>query len=332
MKKTTDTQEINSALARALEFITSLETKNREMRHCLELAQEACLSRAPVLILGESGVGKSLIAQSLHYASPNRADQCVIVDCIRTAPADVDIVIFGIAFDRDESNRQEGAIARAGKGTIILDSVDLLPISTQTELLRVLQFGKYRLVGSDKEHDAYARFVATSSANLAEKMAGGLFREDFLYAIGEVTLRIPPLRSRAEDIPTLINACILSANRRYGKNVVSISKTALDFLKRYELPGNIRELNRIINRAIIDLQRDTIYIEDLGFQVDPPANPAAFGADILSLEEVERLHIVKAVAHAKGNVRAAARILRVTEAALRRKMENYHINAENGRR
>lgn len=244
----------------------------------------------------------------------------MVVDCERVAPADFDTALFGVAFDREEVARQEGAIARAGNGTLVIDSVDLLPLSTQNDLLQLLHTGTYRLVGGDLDHVSRARIVATSSADLAGKIAGGLFREDFLYSLGEVTLRIPPLRERPEDIPALVQSCILSADRRYGKNVGSMSKTALEFLMRYRFPGNIRELNRIVNRAVLDIDRDVIYVEDLGLTVDQPANPEAPAKDLLPLEEMEKSHIARVLAHADGNVRAAARILRVGEASLRRKM------------
>lgn len=322
-----DTSILNIQLARSIAFITSIGSQNPEMLYNLRLAQEACRSQAPVLVTGESGTGKSLLAQSIHYASPMRNQPCVTVEC---GADDAETELFGLSYDFEETSFQEGAFGRAAGGTLIIEGIDKLSQSTMKSILQVVEEGRYRLAGSGKTHPLRARIVSTSGSDLAEKATHDYFLEGLIYTLGEVTLRLPPLRERREDIVALTERAIRAANRTYGKRVTGLTQVAWEFLENYDFPGNIRELNHIINRAVNMTNRETLYVEDFGFSLDAhEADPHSYPDSILlPLHEMEKRHIGKALEHTNWNRKAAARILHITQPALDRKIRVYGLDQE----
>ncbi len=325
-----DTVELNLNMAKALTWLTGNDTKNQEMLNCLRLAQEACQSAAPVLIIGEKGTGKSLLSQSIHYGSHLRDYTCIVVNCAEPAEESIEERLFGISYDFEETSFKDGAVGKAGNGTLIIENIDVLTHSTLSDILRMIDEKRYRLVGSGKAHPLMSRIVSTSSSDLADKSVGGYFPEDMIYGLGEVILRLPPLRERREDIPLLVDGAIRQANKQYGKKVDGISNIALEFLIEHPFPGNIRELRHFINRAVNATERDLIYVEDLGVVLDKADFDPHFNSDntILPLFEMERRHIKKAILRCNGNKKAAARLLHITESSLNRRIKVYGLEGK----
>lgn len=314
---------------KSMAILSNFGTKNRAMLKCLQLALEACGSAASVLVTGENGTGKSLLAKSIHYSSSKSERPCEILSCARLDPNAIEAELFGISYDKAETIVKKGALERAAGGTLIIDEIELLSIHVQTVLLRAMETGTFRLVGGGQSRQVDTRFIATSDGNLSEKAAHGLFLEDLIYSLGEVTLRLPPLRERREDIPSLVDRSVRVANQRYGKKVAGISKTAMEFLKNHDFPDNIRELNHLVSRAVKAASRDTIFIEDLGVVLGSPDADAHFRPDaaLLPLAEMEKRHIAVALSRTHGNVKAAAHILHVPLATLRRKIQTHGLEA-----
>lgn len=306
-------------LAAGMDIAGSLSSKNEAMLRCLELAEIACRSSAPVMITGESGAGKTLLAMAIHYNSPKRALPCVTLKCATVRERDIRARLFG---DRHNPSGDIGLVRKASGGTLIIDAVDQLPGFVQKELLNILM---------DKEQSAErrlgVRLIATSGSELSQRTAHGLFVEDLMYCLGEITIRVPPLRERREDIAGLSMQAVKLANRNHGKNVKGLSRTASDFIRHYDFPGNVRELFLIINRAVRRTTRDTLYVEDLGLVVDSSEQNPHLNADmtLLSLSEMEKRHINKALLRTGWKKRAAARILRISETMLNRKIKLYGL-------
>ena len=320
--------------AERLNLLGRPSSKSEVMQGCLELAQVAAKTLAPVMITGESGVGKSVLAASIHFNSPKRGLPCVTLRCSTDHERNVKARLLG---DRkSQSTGEKGLLERAAGGTLIIDAVDQLPGFIQKELLTVLTDIGGRAMRADagaaaERRQGYSvRLISTSGSELSQKSAHGLFVEDLMYRLGEITIRMPPLRDRREDIPDLAIQAVKAANYANGKNVKGLSRTASDFIRHYDFPGNVRELFLIINRAVRKTMRDTLYVEDLGLVIDSAEEHPHMHSDLtlLSLSEMEKRHINKALLRAGWNKRAAARILRISETMLNRKIKLYGLERD----
>lgn len=324
MSSTAYYDRTNQQFAENLGEIINLSSRNEEMRNCIEIAHFASKSSTPVMLTGESGVGKSLMAMSIHYTSPKRSRPCVTLNCATLRDHEIKARLFG---DSQGVTPSVGLIAKAGGGTLIIDAVDLLPSFVQRQLLAAIMPTESGVAESAVQRLLSARIISTSGNELIKKTATGLFVEELMYCLGEITIRIPPLRERREDMEDLTRDAITVANRRYGREVKGLSNTARDFIRHYEFPGNITELFLIINRAVRAITRDTIYVEDLGLMVDNRNNDPHFNPDmtLLSLSEMEKRHINKALLRTGWKKRAAARILRISQTMLNRKIKLYGL-------
>ncbi len=303
------------------EIAARLDTANEEMLHCLELAHIAAHSPTPVLITGENGAGKSLLALHIHQNSPRSDKPCLSLNCATLPGKDFKRIMMG------EGRSEPGIMARADGGTLIIDGVDMLPPHAQQELFLALN-NSGGISGRYRQAIAFGpRLISISGSELSQKAANGLFIQELLYGIGEITIRVPPLRNRKEDLPELTRLAIAQANRVHGKNVGGLSRTALDFIQHYHFPGNVRELFLIINRAVRETSRDTIYVEDLGLMVDPVDDDSHNYANLtlLPLFEMERRHIAKALLRTGWKKRSAARLLCIPLSSLERKIKLYRL-------
>lgn len=324
---TSDSDILIHSYASGLEIMANLSSKNEEMVRCLELAQISCKSSAPVMITGENGVGKSLLAMAIHYNSPKRALPCVSLKCAHMREHEIKSKLFG---DAEKAN--PGLLKKAAGGTLIIDAVDQLPGFVQKELLALLMdrhngSGQSGTGSSAAGRRLGSRLISTSSNELSLKTTTGFFDEDLMYCLGEITIRIPPLRDRREDIVDLAETAVKAANRTYGKNVKKLSRTASDFIRHYEFPGNVRELFLIINRAVRQASRDIIYVEDLGLVTDSASQDPHLAPEmtLLPLWEMEKRHISKALLRTGWKKAAAARILLISETMLNRKIKLYGL-------
>lgn len=321
----TDSDILIRSFASTLEIMANLTSKNPEMHDCLELAHFACKTSVPVLITGESGTGKSLLATAIHYNSPKRALPCVTLKCGSMRENEIKNRLFG------DGDSNSGLITKAAGGTLIIDAVDQLPGFVQKELLAFLMGdsppGTRSEDGQPARERIGVRLISTSGIELSQQPATGLFVENLVYCLGEITIRLPPLRKRGEDIADLADAALRAANRAYGKKVKRLSRTASDFIRHYEFPGNVRELFLVINHAVRETTRDTVYVEDLGLVADIAARDPHLQSDLtlLPLWEMEKRHINKALLRTGWKKRAAARILRVSETMLNRKIKLYGL-------
>ena len=313
-----------------VDFIVSA---SRQMEEALNLVGRVSRSSATILILGESGTGKELIARAIHYSSPRADKPLVKVNCAALPENLLESELFG-----HEKGAFTGAVARrigrfelADQGSIFLDEIGDLSPSLQMKLLRVLQEKEFERVGSNQTIRSDVRVIAATNRNLEGAIQKGTFREDLYYRLNVVTLSLPPLRERKEDIPLLVEHFLKKYNRENKKNVASLSKEARDLLMRYDYPGNVRELENIVERAVVLCRGDTLTTQDLPLNLREGQAESALerggGTQSLpdTLEEIERQLIVKALERSGGVQTKAAEELGISERVLRYKMKKYSL-------
>jgi DNA-binding NtrC family response regulator len=313
-----------------VDFIIST---SRQMGEALNLVGRVAQSQATVLILGESGTGKELIARAIHYSSL-RADKPLIkVNCAALPDNLLESELFG-----HEKGAFTGAVARrigrfeqADHGSIFLDEIGDLSPSLQMKLLRVLQEKEFERLGSNQIIKSDVRIIAATHRNLEEAIRQGTFREDLYYRLNVVTISLPPLRERKEDIPPLVEHFLKKYNRENRKNVTSLSREVRDLLMNYQYPGNVRELENIIERAVVLCRGETLTIQDLPLNLRESKVEAALEGARQSgnlpgaLEEIERRMISSALERSSGVQTKAAADLGISERVLRYKMKKYKI-------
>ncbi len=313
-----------------VDFIISA---SRGMEEALNLVKRAAPSAATVLILGESGTGKELIARAIHYSSPRADRPLVKVNCAALPENLLESELFGHekgAFTGALS-RRVGRFEQADQGTIFLDEIGDLSPSLQSKLLRALQEKEFERVGSGQTLKVDVRVVAATNRNLEEAIQKGTFREDLYYRLNVVTVFLPPLRERKEDLLPLIEHFLKKYSRENQKSMVSLSKEARDLLLSYNYPGNIRELENIIERAVVLSRGDTILTRDLPLnlregKVEDLMKEARKGRSLPeTLEEIERLRLTQALESSHRVQTKAAEELGISERVLRYKMKKYGI-------
>lgn len=357
LTKPIDLDEVELLIHRALQF-KQLKSENLELRQKLEerhrftnivtnsplmeevlnIAARSANSRASVLIEGESGTGKELIVRAIHYASPRKNKPLIVVNCAAISENLIESELFGHekgAFTGAVQSRL-GRVEEADGGTLFLDEVGDVPLSVQVKLLRFLQFGEFQRVGSNQVRKVDVRLIAATNRNLREMIKENTFREDFYYRLNVINILMPPLRKRKEDIPLLIDHFIKKYAAQNNKTIQGISREAMDLLMKYDYPGNVRELENMIERAVVLARGEIIGKEDLPIQFHvkeesgterPPLDyyPGNFRQKV---EAFERDLIVRALENADFNQSQAARDLGLSERNLRYKMEKYGIKRE----
>jgi DNA-binding NtrC family response regulator len=299
--------------------------RSEKMVKIFELIQHIAPYDSSVLIIGESGTGKELIANAIHYKSPRASLPFVKVSCASLSEGIIESELFG-----HERGSFTGAIAsRKGRfemahpGTLFLDEVEDIPLSTQIKLLRVLQEGEFERVGGNKTIQVNIRIIAASNRDLQEAVKNGVFREDLYYRLNVVNIKLPALRDRRDDIPFLVNFFIEKYNQKYHMKVKGISQKAMNHLADYEWTGNVRELENTIESIlvinspeVIDLQHIPQEFRD--FKEKPEVVPIKIGTP---LEEVEKEMLIQTLRATKGNKRKAAKLLGINVRTIHRKIE-----------
>jgi DNA-binding NtrC family response regulator len=282
-----------------------------------------------VLILGESGTGKELVARAIHHHSVRRGKSFVAVDCTSLTETLLESELFGYvrgAFTGAVTDAP-GLFAEADGGTILLDEVGEIAPALQAKLLRVLQEHQVRPVGGTQWRDVDVRVLAATNVDLGAAVAAGRFREDLYYRLKVVTVALPPLRDRREDIPLLVEHFVRQAARHCGKTVTGVSTDALKVLCEYGWPGNVRELAHVLERSVALAQHEVLGVDDLPAEVRPAG--AAPLADVLAdrptLEELKQRYIRLVVAESGGNISRAAHALGVDRRSLYRMLDRYGI-------
>lgn len=299
--------------------------RSAKMIKIFELIQHIAPYDSSVLIIGESGTGKELIANAIHYSSPRTSMPFIKVSCASLSEGIIESELFGHekgAFTGAISSRK-GRFEIAHQGTLFLDEVGDIPLATQVKLLRVLQDGEFERVGGNKTIQASIRIIAASNRDLQEAVKHGTFREDLYYRLNVVSIKLPPLRERKEDIPFLVNFFIDKFNQRYKMKVKGVSQRAMNLLIDYEWSGNVRELENTIESILVINSPEVIDIQHLPQEVKevkekPEVIPIKIGTP---LEEVEREMLIQTLKATKGNKRRAAELLGINVRTIHRKME-----------
>jgi PAS domain S-box-containing protein len=307
-------------------------SKSAAMQRLFKIMPEIARSPSTVLILGESGTGKELIARALYNASERAEEPFVVVNCGALPETLLESELFGYkagAFT-DARKDRPGRFAAAEGGTLFLDEIGDIPPGVQVKLLRVLQEKVYEPLGSNEPVKANVRIITATNRDLQVLVNEGTFRDDLFYRLNVVKIQLPPLRERKEDVPLLIDHFTKKYSAEQGKDIVGISSAALNLLMRYDFPGNIRELENIIEYSFILCEGGYIQPEHLpepftpeSGRVDPSGNATGEGAQ--TLEEVEKQAIYLSLERNKWKRMATCRELGISKDTLRRKIERYKL-------
>ncbi len=307
----------------------SILGKSPQMQRLMDQVAQVARTDATVLIEGESGTGKELLARAIHGNSARGEGPFIPVNCAALPENLLESELFGHlrgAFTGAATTRK-GLFEEADRGTILLDEVGDTTLAMQVKLLRVLQDGEIRRVGSSTPIRVDVRVLAATNKHLEELMRSGAFREDLFYRLNVVSLRIPPLRERRDDIVDLAHHFLQRSRERLGKPVAEFSREALEALQGHSWPGNVRELENAVERALVLCRRDRIGPEDLppSLRDRSAAAGAARGYSGLPLREVERGHILATLRECQGNQAKAADLLGIGRNTLWRKLKEYGV-------
>jgi len=298
-----------------------------QMQEAFAIARRVAASDAPVLITGENGTGKSLLARMLHKWSRRNEHSFIEVNIGALPEGVFESEMFGHVRGAFTDARQErtGRFELADGGTLFLDEIGNLPPAQQAKLLRVLESGEFEAVGASRTRRVDVRVIAATNANLDQLVQEGRFRQDLLFRINTVELRVPSLRDRGADVIPLASAALANASRRYGREVHAFSPQASRALQQYKWPGNVRELRNVIERAVLLASGDVIETADLRLQQSDSAPPSL---ESMSLEDAERALIRSALRRHEGSAAAAAQALGLSRSAMYRRMEKLGIRTD----
>ena len=313
--------------------ISSIVSQSQKMEEVINIAARVADSKANVLITGENGTGKEVLAKGTHYLSSRRDAPFVAVNVPALTETLLESELFG---------HEKGAFTGADKmkkgrfeishgGTIFLDEVGDIPQSIQVKLLRVLQEHQFERVGGTEKIDVDVRIIAATNKDLEQKIKDGTFREDLYYRLNVVSIKIPPLRERKEDILPMIETFIDKyCKENNKKEMLEISKEAADVLMKYNYPGNVRELENIIERAVVLTRGEVITLSDLpmnikGFKEERTLAASSEGSLTEQVEALEKQLIFDALQQSDGNQTKAGKLLGLTERNLRYKLKKYNI-------
>ena len=329
-----ENKELKAQLQERYAF-THIVYGSPKMEEVMGLVARVAPSQATVLVRGESGTGKELIANAIHYASPRSGKPLVKVSCAAIPETLLESELFGHekgAFT-GASQRRIGRFEEADSGSIFLDEIGDLSPSTQVKLLRILQDKEFQRLGSNFNLKTDVRVITATHRNLEEAIKKGLFREDLYYRLNVITITLPPLRERREDIPLLIDHFLQKYSKANRKSISDISKEARALLLRYPYPGNVRELENLIERAVVLCRGETIGTQDLPFHLKDEKSEKPWDSGKKekslpeSLEEIERDSILNALHQCQGVQTKAAESLGISERVLRYKIKKYQIRS-----
>jgi len=306
------------------------------MLSILQTIGQVAVTDASVLILGESGTGKELIAEAIHENSLRRNKPFVKVNLGGISSSLFESEMFGHvrgAFTDARFDRT-GRFEMANKGTIFLDEIGELEAGSQVKLLRVLQDRTYEVLGSSRSKVVDIRVVCATNKNLNEMVGAGTFREDLLYRINLITIKLPPLRERAGDIPLLVNFFISNLKEIYNRPLLSVSAAAMKWLQQLELPGNIRQLKNLVERSILVSRKNELGVDDFKSQLElSPSKKSDIqmpGVGSITLEQMEIEMVKRAMSFHQNKITKAAASLGITRNALYRRLEKYQIPFNEG--
>jgi DNA-binding NtrC family response regulator len=306
---------------------------SKPMQTIYETIDAVAKSDANVLIVGESGTGKELIANAIHYKSLRSRKPFIKVNCAALPKELIESELFGHtkgAFTGAHADK-EGLVQHAAGGSLMLDEIAEMPVELQPKLLRVLQERSYRKIGSEKTYAVDFRLISSTNRPPADAIRDGLLRDDLFYRISTITIHVPPLRDRSEDIQLLTEHFLHMYAQKYDRQIAGVSQAAYQRLFGHTWPGNVRELQNVIERAVLLAKGNRIEPVDLPFDNGslPEGSPAGTGWDVppnMTLEDIERLVIEKTLQRTGGNKQAAANLLGIYRPRLYSKIRKYNID------
>jgi DNA-binding NtrC family response regulator len=328
LRRTRRLQEENSHLRRA--GLPPFLAESRAMQPIRRIIERVAPSGANVLVTGEHGTGKEVVARWIHAASGRPEAPFVAVNSGGLADGVFESELFGHvrgAFTDAKADRI-GCFELADGGTLFLDEIGNMPSTQQAKLLRVLQTGELQPVGSSRTRRVQVRVVSATNVDLGKAVGDGTFREDLLYRLNTVEVHLPPLRERPEDIPLLATHFLGAQGKRYGRPELRFDSGALEALLAYAWPGNVRELEHAVERAVLMATGDTVRAEDLLLRRTASRENSASRLEEMTLEDVERHLIQRALARHQGNVSDAAKALGLSRSALYRRLQHFDIKVD----
>ena len=288
--------------------------RSEAMHEALGLAERVAATDANVLVTGESGAGKDAVASFIHQRSGRAAHSFVKIDCATLPGHLLEAELFG--YERGAftgaSEAKPGRLEAAHHGTLVLDEIAYLPLDAQAKLLRVIEKREFERLGGRSTIKVDARLIALTNVDLTEAVERRDFREDLFYRLNVVQIRVPPLRGRKEDLPELVRSLLESYAAKHGRPVTNITPAALDLLKEYEFPGNVRELANAIERAVIIATGKRLEESDLPDPIRASVRLQQRRAHPSTLAEMEAAYVSEILAATKGNKAEAARILGIS--------------------
>jgi DNA-binding NtrC family response regulator len=305
----------------------------KSMQTIYETIESVAKSDANVLIVGESGTGKELIANAIHYQSLRSKKPFIKVNCAALPKELIESELFGHtkgAFTGAHADK-EGLVQHAAGGSLMLDEIAEMPVELQPKLLRVLQERSYRKIGSEKTYAVDFRLISSTNRPPADAIRDGLLRDDLFYRISTITIHVPPLRDRSEDIQLLTEHFLQMYAQKYDRGITGVSQAAYQRLFGHSWPGNVRELQNVIERAVLLAKANRIEPVDLPFDNGslPEGAPVGVAWDVppnMTLEDIERLVIEKTLQRTGGNKQAAANLLGIYRPRLYSKIRKYNID------
>ncbi|MCH8268904.1 MAG: sigma 54-interacting transcriptional regulator [Acidobacteria bacterium] len=311
----------------------SFVTESPRMRQVLAFVRKIASSEASsILIEGESGTGKDLIAKTIHYQSMRQAQPFIAINCSAIPENLLESELFGYEKGSftDAKNQKRGLVELADKGTLLLDEIGEMPLILQVKLLRVLEDQMVRRIGGVRDFQVDVRVISITNLNLQEAVRAGAFRQDLYYRLNVIQIYIPPIRERPEDILPLVSFFIAHYNKKFKRKVLGVSPEAEKLLQSYSWPGNVREIRNAIERAMILEDDSNLQVSNLPITLNrTEVPPISAGVEIpergLSLEETAREMISRALSKTGGNQTHAARLLSITRDTLRYKMKKYEL-------
>ncbi|MCT8976180.1 sigma-54 dependent transcriptional regulator [Clostridium sp. CX1] len=308
-----------------------LQTYNEKYKDILNIVRKAAQSNVNILITGESGVGKEVLARYVHEISERRQQHFVAVNCQALSENLLESELFGHEKGSFTGalERRIGRFQQANGGTLFLDEIGEMPVNVQIKLLRVLESRTIEMLGSNKSINVDIRLISATNKDLENAIIEGVFREDLFYRINTIILEVPPLRERKEDLNMLIEFFLRKCEKEQKKKIVKVEKDVIEFLLSYNYPGNIRELRNIIERLVVLSENGVIRFEDLPQRKKTTISDVSKVEDVVSLrdfrKDIEKDYIVKILDKCEGNISKAAECLQISKRQLFNKIAEYDI-------
>ena len=300
---------------------------SKEIHNAINLGKKVSQTDASVLLLGETGTGKEIFAQAIHYESKRNSKSFVALNCSAVSKDLLESEMFGHVAGSftGAAKDKKGLFEEANDGTLFLDEIGEMPLELQAKLLRVLETGEFLKVGETTPTKVNVRLIAATNRNLEQEAEEGHFREDLYYRISVFTINLPALKDRKSDIPLLIEHFVKVNAAKMNVQIPKVEQSYIDLLGKHNWKGNVRELKNVIERSLILIEGNSLDERSLPYEFSIDDKGTASGTK-MSLSEIERKHIQKVLAYTKGNKAEAARLLEIGVATLYRKIEEYKIS------